>query len=411
MKALRFHYSLPRLAATRVLGWFAPRVYLSILAPIRYETVPDPELPGDDWVRVRTRLAGICGSDVKQVLLRGALDNPLAALISLPHVLGHEAVGVIEAVGPGVRERRVGERVVLNPWLSCIPRGIDPPCSACRDGDLSLCRNFDRGVLPRSLHLGNNACLPGAFAPTFVCHESQCFPVPDALADEVAVLADPFSVSLHSVLRSPPPSDAPALVYGLGTLGLVAVAFLHTLYPEVKVYAIGRHPHQIALARTLGASEVLVGRPEELILQAAKLTGARPLRPWRGLPWLLDGVGVVYDTVGSPETVETALRLVRSRGRLVMSGVEAPARFEWTPLYFKEVEVVGSNAFGVEPFRGERRHAIDIYLQLASEGLDLSELITHHFPLAGWREAFLACMHKRVSGAIKVVFDFPNADG
>ena len=90
---------------------------------------------------------------------------------------------------------------------------------------------------------------------------------------------------------------------------------------------------------------------------------------------------MVYDTVGSPETVETAVRLLRPHGRLVVLGVEPPERFEWTPIYFKELAVVGSNAFGIEPFRGEHRHAIDIYLELAGEGLDLSRLVTHRFPL------------------------------
>jgi threonine dehydrogenase-like Zn-dependent dehydrogenase len=230
--------------------------------------------------------------------------------------------------------------------------------------------------------------------------------VPDHVSDHAAVLADPFSVSLHSVLHNPPPTDAPALVYGLGTLGLIAVAILRTLFPQVDVYAIGRHPHQTELASAYGAREVLVGPPQDLIQRVAELTGARPLRPWSGMPWLLDGVGVVYDTVGSAESVETAIRLVRPRGRVVVSGVDTPNRFEWTPLYFKEVAVVGSNAFGIELFRGQRRHAIDIYLELASQGLDLAGLVTHRFPLQAWRKAFATCMHKRASAAVKVVFDF-----
>jgi threonine dehydrogenase-like Zn-dependent dehydrogenase len=184
------------------------------------------------------------------------------------------------------------------------------------------------------------------------------------------------------------------------------VALLRRLFEEVEVIAVGRHRHQVELARALGAHQVLVGRPAALIERVGELSGARPLRPWQGLPWLLDGVGVVYDTVGSPETVETGIRLVRSRGRVVIAGVEAPRRFEWTPLYFKEVTVVGSNGFGIEPLQGEHRHAIDIYLELASNGLDLSQLVTHRFAPEAWREALTACMNKRASRAVKVVFDF-----
>jgi threonine dehydrogenase-like Zn-dependent dehydrogenase len=382
--------------------------YLSRLAPARLESLPEPDLPRDDWVRVRTRLAGICGSDVAQVTLKGAYDNALIPLLSFPHVLGHEAMGIVESVGAGVQGLQAGERVAINPWLSCGPRGIDPLCPACQAGDLALCRNFTAGDLPPSLHLGNNRHAPGVFAPLFACHESQCFPLPDTVSDDVAVLADPFSVCLHAVLRYPPPAPAggPALVYGQGVLGLLTVAALRALYPQVEVYAIARHPHQAQMAKTLGAREVLVGHPEELILRVAELTGAQPIHPPRGGPWLLDGVGVVYDTIGSAESVETALRLVRARGQVVIIGVGVPKRYEWTPLYFKEVQVAGSNAFGVETYKGERRHAIDVYLELAEQGLDLSALITHRFPLEGWQEAFRCCMQRRVSGAVKVVFAF-----
>jgi hypothetical protein len=72
-------------------------------------------LPADDWLVLRTRLCGICGSDYKQIFLNGSMDNPMTALISFPQVLGHEVVGTVERVGPGVRSRKPGDRVVLNP--------------------------------------------------------------------------------------------------------------------------------------------------------------------------------------------------------------------------------------------------------------------------------------------------------
>jgi threonine dehydrogenase-like Zn-dependent dehydrogenase len=90
--------------------------------------------------------------------------------------------------------------------------------------------------------------------------------------------------------------------------------------------------------------------------------------------------------------------------------VAKPQRFEWTPIYFKEVRVIGSNAFGFEPYQGEQRHAIDIYLELASQGLELGHLVTHRFPLSAWREAFTTLGKKRSSGAVKVAFDF-SVDG
>jgi threonine dehydrogenase-like Zn-dependent dehydrogenase len=409
LKALVFRYNLPGLAATKLLGFFWSGAYLSGISPLRMEEITEPELPSNDWVRVRTRMAGICGSDAKQVLLRGDFDNPLTALISFPHVLGHEGVGVIQEIGPDVNRLQVGQRVVVNPWLTCVPRGIHPPCSACQEGDLPLCRNIDGGSLPPGIHLGNNSRLPGVFAQSFVCHESQCFPVPDRLDDKTAVLADPFSVSLHSVLRNQPPTDAPAIVYGLGVLGQMVVAILRNVFPQVEVYAIGRYPHQLEMARSLGAHQVLPSIPKEVISSFARLSGFRLRQPWNGLPWLLDGAGVAYDTVGSPESLETLLKLLRPHAHLVMSGVEAPRRFEWTPLYFKEIHLVGSNAFGFEERAGVKKHAFEIFFKLVSDGIDLRRLVTHQYPFYRWREAFQTATNKGKTGAIKVALNFSES--
>ena len=156
-----FRYALPRLAYARVFGKITPGAYLSRGAPTQLEEVEEPPLLGDHWTVIRTALCGICGSDVKQVFLNGNFDNPLRSLISFPQLLGHEVVGVVERVGPGVKTRRVGERVALNPWLSCEPRGIDPMCDPCQHGEYSLCSRFTEGDLPPGLHHGNCSAVTG----------------------------------------------------------------------------------------------------------------------------------------------------------------------------------------------------------------------------------------------------------
>lgn len=406
MKALVFRYSLPRLALSKIASAISPAGYFGPWSSFRMEDVPEPAPHGDDWVLVRTRIAGVCGSDAKQAFLRGDRDNPLTALVSFPHILGHEAMGVVERAGPAVRGVAAGQRIALNPWLSCAPRGIDPPCASCRAGDYQLCERFTEGRLPPAIHIGNCAAAGGAFAPYFAAHESQCIAVPDGVSDEQAALADPFAVQLHAVLRHPPRPREAALVYGCGTLGLMTVAMLRHLHPGVAVWAVARHEHQARAARALGAAEVLRPEPRALIEGVARLVGATPLRPWSGVPWLMRGAGVVYDTVGSPRTVETAMRLTSSRAEIVVSGVEAPRRFEWTPYYFKELSIVGSNAFAVEEFEGRRQHAMKIYFELVRRGLDLSSLITHRFALTDYRRAFLSLHDHGRSRAIKAAFVF-----
>src|SRR3989304_4387742 len=114
-----------------------------------------------------------------QALVFGmSLPRTVATIVSFPQVLGHEVVGYVEAVGPGVRRRRVGDRVVLNPWLSCAPRGL-PLCGWCARGDLAQCLNFTRGVIAAGIHHGNSSEATGGFASRVPAHESQCIPIPD----------------------------------------------------------------------------------------------------------------------------------------------------------------------------------------------------------------------------------------
>src|SRR5260221_9584253 len=139
MKALQFHMSIPKILLTRTLGMFSKGAYTSRFAPVALDDIPEARVRGERWVVVRPTLTGICGSDQKQVLLKGHFDNPISGVISFPHVLGHESAGIIGEVGAKVTRVRPGDRVVINPWLSCEPRGIEPVCASCAAGNLSLC--------------------------------------------------------------------------------------------------------------------------------------------------------------------------------------------------------------------------------------------------------------------------------
>jgi threonine dehydrogenase-like Zn-dependent dehydrogenase len=401
MKALVFRHNLAREAASAIGGRVDRRAFAWRFAPVRIEDIDELPLPAPDWVRVETTFSGLCGSDVKQILLNGSRDNPLTALVSFPHVLGHEVVG---------RRTDTGERVVLNPWLSCGPRGINPPCVVCQEGRYPWCRNFRSGDLPVSIHLGNCAAAAGAHAERFAAHTGQLFGIPENVSDEAAVLADPVSVSLRSVLLAPPAKGQPVLVYGSGTLAFAAIALLRHLYPGTEVWAATRPGARAGLATRLGAHAVLSATPDELVAQVARRVSTTPLQPWSKRDWLQDGPAVVYDTIGSTETVETSLRLLTTGGTLVVSGVEPPKRFEWTPLYFKELRVIGSNGFGVEQVGGVAKHAMEHYFDFVAAGLDLTPVITHRFPLERWTDAVLTLKDSRRTGAVKVLLE-PSGRG
>ena len=379
--------------------------------PMRLVDLDDPGFLGPDWVVTRPRLTGICGSDAKQVFMDFgedvARDNPMMDFFSMPQVMGHEVVADVVALGPQAEGLDVGDRVVLNPWLSCGPRGIEPPCPACQAGDLSLCWNFSRGRLAPGIHTGTSRDATGGYAELMPAHDSMLFRVPDTIPDEQAVFADPFAVSLHSVTRHPPPPGGRVLVYGAGALGTTATAILRALHPDVEVMVVARFEAQAEMARRLGA--VVVGHePRRALIEEAAAWSGGVLRGSEGLPMAYPGgIDVVYDTVGRPETFEVGVRLLKSRGTLVKAGVHGPARWEWTPLYFKEISWVGSNAFGFEEVEGVRQHGIRHYLDLVDAGrVDLTGMLTHTFALEDWRDAFAALATQDRTGAIKVAFEF-----
>jgi threonine dehydrogenase-like Zn-dependent dehydrogenase len=380
--------------------------------PMRLMDLERPTPIRDDWAVVKTRLTGICGSDAKMVFMdfgEGFEDSALNGHFSFPTVFGHEVVADVAEVGPAVTSLEVGQRVVLNPWLSCGPRGVDPPCPSCQAGDYSLCWHFTEGPLAAGIHTGTCKDAPGGFAEYLPAHESMLIPVPDGLNDEVAVLGDPFAVSLHSVTRHPPPPGGKVLVYGAGALGACATAILRALYPDVDVMVVARWPAQAALARRLGATVIDPFPVDQLLEQAAEWSGG-VLNRFDGVSLPMahpGGIDVVYDTVGTAQTAEIGVRLLKQRGTMVKSGVHAPERWEWSPLYFKEISWVGSNAFGVEEVDGVRMHGIAQYLRLADEGrIDMTGMLTHTFRLEDWRDAFSVLANQDESGAIKVAFDF-----
>ena len=248
-------------------------------SPVGLRDVPDPQPLHDDWVITRPRLTGICGSDSKQILLdfgEGDTDNAMAAFCSFPQVMGHEVVADVVALGPKARGLEIGQRVVLNPWLSCGPRGIEPRCPACETGDYSLCWSFTDGDIKPGIHTGVSADVTGGYAELMPAHDSMLFAVPDSVPDEVAVFADPFSVSLHAITRHPPPPSGRVLVYGAGSLGLCALAVLRALYPQVAVAVVARFDAQAQLARRLGADTVLRARTPPCRRRGTRRVGRRP---------------------------------------------------------------------------------------------------------------------------------------
>ena len=383
--------------------------------PTRLVDIDEPGFLRPDWVVTRPRLVGICGSESKAVFLdyaslidpaNAAGQNPMKNFVSMPHVMGHEVIADVVAVGPEAEGLEPGDRVALNPWLTCVTRGVSPVCPACEAGDLSQCHSFAKGSFAPGIHIGMCADVTGGFADLMPAHDSMLFKVPDTLSDEQVVVADPFSVSLHAVTRHPPQPGSKVLVYGAGALGQCAIAILRALYPTVEVMAVARFDAQRQLAETFGASTVHPEPRLELIERVADWSGG-VLQPADGLPMAFPGgIDVVYDTIGAAETLEVGCRVLRARGTLVKLGMHGAAKWDDTPVYTKEITYTGSNAFGIEEVEGVRQHGIAHFLDMVGSGrIDLTPMLTHTFRLDEWRDAFTVLADQETSGAIKVAID------
>ena len=408
MSALIFELKLKKLIKSYIRGKRKISGYWKEGGPISLKQVPIPSLIEEDWVIIKTVYSGICGSDLKELTLNGARDNPLQTFISFPHIMGHEPVGIVHQVGMDVKNLKVGDRIAISPWFPCETRGITPKCSRCQQGDYKHCQNFKNGVLPVGMHLGVTTGF-GGFASHIAVHKTQCFIIPPEVTSEQAVLADPFSVAFHSILILNPNINSTILVFGIGVIGLLTVMCLKDIFKVDHVIAIGRYEFQKKMALRLGADHVFMTTGEKLVEEIADYMDIELYTPDKGLKWSMDGVDGVIDTIASAETFEIGIRVLTTQGRLVFLGVSSPKRCENTPHYFKELEIIGSNAFPIEEFENNEAHAFEFFLKFLKEKrIDTSVFITHKYALEEYQKAFHTLTTKSTSHAIKVVFDFTD---
>src|SRR5262245_39993654 len=347
MKAIVFAAPIPTYLLTLAAGALSRSLLVGPHACTRYLDVPDPELPSPEWVRVRTRLGGICGSDLAVVSLQASpATSPFS---SFPFVIGHENVGTIDAVGDAVRDFAAGDRVVANPLLACVARGIAPPCAACAAGQPSRCEHFtDGGVAPGML-IGTTRGLGGSWGERFVAHRSQLLRVPEGVSDEAAVLVEPFACSVHAVRGALPRSGERVLVVGAGSIGLLTVAALHALAPGAPVTVLARHGFQGEHARRLGAAEVVMGGGD-VRATLAKASGARLLPTIIGPPAVVGGFDRTFVCIAGARGVDDALNLTRAGGTVVLLGnARGLDGLDWTPLWLKELTLRGSLTYGGAP--------------------------------------------------------------
>jgi threonine dehydrogenase-like Zn-dependent dehydrogenase len=394
--ALELFRSAPRYLTARAVGAKVPGLVAGPLAPLRLTTLKDPVPPGEGWVRVRPLLAGICGSDLATI--GGRSSFYFSPLVSLPFVPGHEVVGELV---DGVDGFRAGQRVVLSSVLACAARGEDPPCANCAAGDTGRCDRVTVGGLKAGLQTGYCADVAGGWSRLMVAHRSQLVAIPDGVDDRSAVLVEPFACAIHAALRARIDPGASVFVVGAGTVGILTLIAVKMLTPAAHVTVAAKHTRQRAAAKLAGADVVIP--PEHAVKAVRRSSHAVKLSPERGLEFLLGGVDVAIECTGSRSALDLALRTTRAGGRIVVSGIPGPGA-DLTPLWFRELELVGAYTAGTERIDGEERRTFDLAVELAAGLPILEQLVGATYPLERWRDALDHALGAGRLGTFKVAF-------
>jgi threonine dehydrogenase-like Zn-dependent dehydrogenase len=411
MSTLLFERSLPRFAAARVVSSFGSGRGAGV-GPLRLVDRDAPEAPAQGWFHVDPMLSGICGSDL--ATLDGRSSRYFEDVVSFPFVPGHEVVGAVseDAVGADGAALAAGSRVVLQPVLGCVARGIEPPCPACQAGQTGNCGRVAFGHIRPGLQTGFCADTGGGWSSTgLVAHASQLYAVPEGLSDADAVTTEPVACAVHAVLGAPIAAGDVVAVVGAGTLGLLVTAALSHLAAVGRCAApsallVGaRYAHQQRLARELGCTEALP--PDQLARAVRRHTHSLSYGGASGLTATLSaGADVVIDCVGSAESIAQSIAMVRPRGTVCLVGMPGKITVDLAPLWHREVRLAGAYAYGTERTHGHTDEMSTFSLAfdvVAAHGT--GRLVSATYPLTRFEDAVAHAGAAGRRGAVKIAFD------
>jgi len=418
VRAVSFDVSVPGFILGKTLGRVTEAALFGGLSGLRYGQVDEPGLPGDSWVRLDVIKAGICGSDIGNLTFKSS--PAMEPFGTFPAVFGHEVLARVAEVGPAVRGVEVGQRVAVDPVISCTMRGFggDARCISCSNGLPGTCeRSGEEGTvmidgreLRPGLTIGYQADLPGGWSERMIVHESQLFPVDDRLSDRAGVLMEPLAVGMHAALRSRPFGAGPVLVIGSGPIALGTIWALRATGYQGELVAQIKRGHEADIAYAFGATHVV--SPGDEARQALIDTGASAYMPIIGDEvYSGGGFPLIFDCVGSGQTIKQALRYTAPRGEIVMLGCAAEIpKLDLTFVWAREIRIQGYVCYGLEEWRGETVHTFQVTEALLLEtGAPVERMVTHDFPLAQYRDALSTAANRRRTGSIKVLLDPSSA--
>jgi len=322
---------------------------------IRIEELPTPKIK-DDEVLVKVKAVSICGSDLHAYIGVSKRRMP-------PLVMGHEFSGEIVKVGRTVKGLKEGERVVLEPVLSC------GTCVLCQRGRSNICENIKL--------VGLHLC--GAFSEYVTIPASKCHKLPDAVSFEEASLVEPLAVAVHAVNLASLEKGEDIGIIGSGAVGVMTLQVAKNIGAG-NIFVVDTLDYRLELAKKLGATTTINAKKENPVQRI-----------------LSDGgVDTVFEAVGHQETAQQALAMVKKGGKVIIIGMlEATMELPMLDVTVKEIEIRGSYSYTSDDFK----QALNL---IAKGKVKVKPLITHVLPLRDITRGF-DILSKGAENVIKVV--------
>jgi threonine dehydrogenase-like Zn-dependent dehydrogenase len=366
--------------------------------PISLIEYEQRDLPNDEWARIEVVAGGICGSDLHWFSGATGPSPSLAGYGTLPLEMGHEIAGRVVETGANC-DIAIGTEVAVDPVIGCEARGIKPLCPHCAAGRTSACHNFGSKQLTPGMGMGFTNGLGGGWGDELLAHRSMLHPIPASLPVDVASLHEPMSIAIHGIDRQPPRDGDAVLVVGAGIIGLCAVAAVRHRAPASPIVVIAKYNHHAAAARAAGATDVVFRDDSGDHFDALAALAHTVVHGKGENRMLAGGFPYVIEAVGTAAAVTDTLRLADGRATVVLLGAAGLNTVDLTPIWFKELSIVGSFCHAGDG----GAHSIDTALELLASGaLPIDSVITHRFALDNLQDAITAGLD-RASGAIKVV--------
>ena len=330
---------------------------------LSYEDVADPT-PGKGEVLIRLKACSVCGSDVHGLDGSTGRRRP-------PVIMGHEASGIIEELGEGVSNYKVGDRVTFDSTIYC------NECDMCKAGKVNLCRS--RRVLGVSCEEYNQ---PGCFAEYVVVPDYILYAIPDNVTYVQAAMIEPLSVAYHAATRTEIKPGDTVVVVGVGTIGLLTVQVVKSFGAE-KIIAVDIDDARLELAKANGATHGVNSRKEGAQEEIIAISGG-------------DGVDIAIDATGIEATANMCIKSVHTDGSVILIGNVAPTiNFPLQYVVTRQISLFGSCASA-----GEYPQC----LELISQGkVEVDSMISKLVPLAEG-DYWMQKIYRREDGLAKIVY-------